>query len=129
MTETPTGGAVATTKGAGTQSALPASSNYGSGYKPPAPYYPRTDEVFGLKWNDGEVTLPAVSTTPDDALKLYMNSIKLRRVGVYSPDFYPVGVVTGKVEKPSSLVHDWKYSEWEIYKPTREDMLKLLKAG
>lgn len=128
MTETTQGGAVATTKPAvasGTGSSG-SSTSYGT------PYYPRTDVEYGLMWNDGQVTRTygtGASGGVKDAIKWFMNSIKLRRIGVYTKNFYATGIVTRQVVKKASSSADWEEGAWTKYELSREDMLDLYKAG
>lgn len=127
MNETPTGGAVATTtKPATGSSSGSSSSGYGSSY------YPKTDVEYGLLWNDGQVTrVYGTSTTGGvrDAIKWFMNSIKLRRIGVWTKNFYATGIVSRQVVKNGATSADWEEGAWTKYELTREDMLELYKAG
>lgn len=114
MTETAQGSAVVT----------PPKSTYSSG----TPYYPRTDTEYGIRWNDGEVT-KATGLTPEEAIKWFMNSIKLARIGVRSKDFYATGIVSRTIEKNGAVTSEWVEGEWGNYTLTREDMLRLYRLG
>lgn len=129
MTETPTGGAVATTSKPATATGSSTGSTTGSTYKP---YYPRTDVEFGLLWNDGQVTKVSSSSTTGgvkDAIRYFTNSIKLRRIGVFTKNFYVTGIVSREVEKKAATSSEWSEGKWNKYELTREDMLDLYKAG
>lgn len=128
MTETPTGGAVATTKPA-TATGSSTGSTVGSTYKP---YYPRTDVEFGLLWNDGQVTKVTGTSTSGgvkDAIRYFTNSIKLRRIGVFTKNYFATGIVSREVEKKAASSAEWVEGKWSKYELTREDMLDLYKAG
>lgn len=94
----------------------------------PGSYYPRTEIIYGLKWNDGTVTI-TTGLTATEAIKLFMNSLKLARVGVYSKKIHAVGVVQSNRYKPSSMQTEWTIGDWTKYEMTREDMLALYRAG
>lgn len=125
--------------GSTTSSTPPASTaasagSSGSSSSSVKPYYPKTDVEYGVLWNDGEVTKPNAATStytagPRESIRHFMNSLKLRRIGVSSPDFYLKGIVSREVTKNGASSNDWEYGEWSEYKLTREDMIELFRAG
>jgi hypothetical protein len=83
---------------------------------------------FGIKWNDDSVT-PILGSNPKEVIRIFMNSIKLKRLGIFTKDHFAVGIVSHTVEKKSAVKDEWLETAWESYSLTQADMLDLYRAG
>ena len=95
-------------------------------YSSGSSYYPRTTSNFGLEWNDGEIT---TIYTRKELIKIFVNAIKLKRIGVFTADHYIKRLVFRTVVENGVKQEDKEVGEWVDFKPARDDVLELYRVG
>ena len=89
-------------------------------------YYPHTKSDYGLEWNDGTIT---TIYTRKELMKIFVNAVKLKRIGVFSSDHYIKRLVFRTVVENGVKQEDKEVGEWVHFRPTRDDVLELYRVG